>query len=69
MPIIPPFTAPLAWFKSSHSGGNATECVEAVFIPHGIVIRDSKRSESAQLTFSSEAWLRFLPTVQHGTGE
>lgn len=49
-----------AWFKSSYSGGNATECVEAALVPAGILIRDSKRPSGARLAVSADAWGRFL---------
>lgn len=48
------------WFKSSYSGGNTTECVEAAFIPCGILVRDSKQPGQRALTVSAEAWTSFL---------
>ncbi|WP_078916375.1 DUF397 domain-containing protein [Streptomyces viridochromogenes] len=48
------------WFKSSYSGGNTTECVEAALIPFGVLVRDSKRTESPHLVISAEAWRSFL---------
>ena len=48
------------WFKSSYSGGNTTECVEAAFIPSGVLVRDSKRPDFASLAISVEAWASFL---------
>ncbi|MFG2554964.1 DUF397 domain-containing protein [Streptomyces sp. NPDC048581] len=56
---LQPISEP-AWFKSSHSGGNATECVEAAFIPSGVLVRDSKRPDFARLAVSAEAWATFL---------
>jgi hypothetical protein len=53
-----------AWFKSSYSGGNATECVEAAFIPSGVLLRDSKRPDGPHVTVSREAWGRFLATAE-----
>ncbi|WP_332112420.1 DUF397 domain-containing protein [Streptomyces gossypiisoli] len=50
----------LLWFKSSYSGGNATECVEAAFVPSRVLIRDSKRPECPHLAVSAEAWASFL---------
>ncbi|MER6627182.1 DUF397 domain-containing protein [Streptomyces sp. NPDC000987] len=50
------------WFKSSYSGGNATECLEAAFIPAGVLIRDSKRSEGPLVKVSAKAWGDFLAT-------
>ncbi|MEU3276234.1 DUF397 domain-containing protein [Streptomyces antibioticus] len=48
------------WFKSSYSGGNTTECVEAAFLPEGVCIRDSKVPEHPHLTVSASAWARFV---------
>ncbi|MFF4400195.1 DUF397 domain-containing protein [Streptomyces sp. NPDC001480] len=50
------------WFKSSYSGGNTTECVEAAFVADFVLIRDSKRPGGSRLTVSAEAWHRFLVT-------
>jgi len=51
-----------SWFKSSYSGGNATECVEAAFVSRGVLIRDSKNPDSAWLQVSAQAWERFVAT-------
>jgi hypothetical protein len=48
------------WFKSSYSGGNTTECVEAAAVPVGVLIRDSKRPEGARIAVSAKAWQHFL---------
>lgn len=55
-----------AWFKSSYSGGNTTECVEAAFTLSGILIRDSKRPESEHLLISGAAWRGFLAGTRRG---
>ena len=52
-----------AWFKSSYSGGNATECVEAAIVPSGVLIRDSKRPEHRHLTVSAPSWAEFLASL------
>ncbi|MEU5363104.1 DUF397 domain-containing protein [Streptomyces sp. NPDC005925] len=54
-----------AWFKSSYSGGNATECVEAAFVPAGILVRDSKRPTGPRLAVSAGAWTCFLMRARH----
>ncbi|MET8447052.1 DUF397 domain-containing protein [Streptomyces sp. NPDC005209] len=51
------------WFKSSYSGGNATECVEAAFIPSGVLIRDSKQPRPPHLVVSATAWSSFLASA------
>jgi uncharacterized protein DUF397 len=56
----PPTTRLHIWFKSSYSGGNATECLEAAFVPGGVLIRDSKCPAGPRLALSPEAWASFL---------
>lgn len=50
----------LNWVKSTYSGANATECLEAAFVPPGVVIRDSKQREGAWVAFSAQAWGSFV---------
>ncbi|MFK0117031.1 DUF397 domain-containing protein [Streptomyces sp. NPDC090994] len=50
----------LNWFKSTYSGANATECLEAAFVSPGVVIRDSKRREGGWVQFSTRAWDQFV---------
>ncbi|MEJ8669499.1 DUF397 domain-containing protein [Streptomyces sp. MS1.AVA.1] len=49
-----------AWFKSSYSGGNATECVEAAFTSSGVLVRDSKHPWGPHISVSARAWSNFL---------
>lgn len=44
------------WFKSSYSGGNTTECVEAAFIPAGVLLRDSKQGNGPVVAVRARAW-------------
>ncbi|PPS82101.1 DUF397 domain-containing protein [Streptomyces sp. MH60] len=53
----------LAWFKSSYSGGNATECVECAYAPSRTLIRDSKRADGLVLSVDTEAWRRFIDAL------
>ncbi|MFJ9018402.1 DUF397 domain-containing protein [Streptomyces sp. NPDC102259] len=48
------------WFKSSYSGGNTTECVEAAFVPAGVLVRDSKTPHGPRVSVSADAWTRFM---------
>ncbi|MGW0873512.1 DUF397 domain-containing protein [Streptomyces sp. NPDC002740] len=48
------------WFKSSYSGGNTTECVEAAFLPAGVMVRDSKTPSGPRISVSTEAWSSFV---------
>ncbi|MFB7594891.1 DUF397 domain-containing protein [Streptomyces sp. NPDC056160] len=49
-----------AWFKSSYSGGNATECVECAYTSQSVLIRDSKQVEGAILRVRPEVWWLFV---------
>jgi hypothetical protein len=60
MPVAPQSVSQPAWFKSSYSGGNATECVEAAFVPAGVLLRDSKRPEGPHVAVSAKVWCKFL---------
>ncbi|MFE7117845.1 DUF397 domain-containing protein [Streptomyces sp. NPDC057654] len=55
-----------AWFKSSYSGANTTECVEASFLPDGILVRDSKDSGGPVLSFDGSSWLSFVIAARAG---
>ncbi|MFE7138985.1 DUF397 domain-containing protein [Streptomyces sp. NPDC057644] len=54
------------WFKSSHSGGNATECVEAAHLCEGTAIRDSKATDGRSLLFQPRSWTSFVSALQDG---
>lgn len=59
---------PSAWFKSSYSGGNATECVECACAGSGILIRDSKcRRGSPVISVAAEPWKAFLQYLGQGS--
>jgi hypothetical protein len=64
MPAEPQHPAAPTWFKSSHSGGNTTECVEAAFVTSGVLIRDSKRTESPHLMVTAATWSLFVAGTQ-----
>lgn len=55
-----------AWFKSSHSGGNETECVEAAFTTVSASLRDSKRPGEGRFHVSPGAWMCFVGSVSAG---
>jgi hypothetical protein len=52
------------WRKSSYSGGNGAECVEAGQGPGIIAVRDSKDRDGPRLDFSPDAWRRFTTAVK-----
>ncbi|WP_069886938.1 DUF397 domain-containing protein [Streptomyces luteocolor] len=57
----------LTWFKSSHSGGNETECVEVAITDDDVLIRDSKRPNNSLVAVQPSAWADFLTSVQQVT--
>ncbi|MGW2780535.1 DUF397 domain-containing protein [Streptomyces populi] len=60
MPVgLQPASEP-AWFKSSYSGGNTTECVEASFTPSGVLVRDSKHMGGPIVAVPTAVWQAFI---------
>ncbi|WP_440067046.1 DUF397 domain-containing protein [Streptosporangium sp. OZ121] len=56
------------WFKSSRSGGNGGDGVEAATNLPGIVaVRDSKNPDGPTLAFTPEAWADFITSVKADT--
>ncbi|WP_326765774.1 DUF397 domain-containing protein [Streptomyces sp. NBC_01591] len=62
---VPHSPESLPWFKSSYSGANTTECVEAARLPQATAVRDSKAPDGPMLTFSNASWSGFLTAVRH----
>ncbi|MFG3316555.1 DUF397 domain-containing protein [Streptomyces sp. NPDC048171] len=52
-----------AWFKSSYSGGNATECVECAYGSPRTLIRDSKCADGPVIAVGTEAWHLFIDAL------
>ena len=46
------------WRKSSYSGANGGDCVEAASAK-GVAVRDTTDREGVTLEFSTEAWKQF----------
>ncbi|MFJ7997314.1 DUF397 domain-containing protein [Streptomyces sp. NPDC096310] len=57
-------TDTLEWFKSSYSGANTTECVEAAHLPDSTAIRDSKNVDGPRLVFPQGAWAGFVGALR-----
>lgn len=47
------------WRKSTFSGDNGGDCLEAATGPVGVLVRDSRDKNSVVLTFSPAAWREF----------
>ncbi|WP_328633324.1 DUF397 domain-containing protein [Streptomyces sp. NBC_00356] len=60
----PALPAARTWFKSSYSGANTTECVEACLVVDGIAIRDSKAPAGNVATFGARPWGDFLLSLR-----
>ncbi|MFI2504401.1 DUF397 domain-containing protein [Streptomyces sp. NPDC018972] len=60
MPARSPAPHELAWFKSSYSGANTTECVECAHVPYGVLIRDSKDADGSVVSVEAGAWRFFV---------
>ncbi|MGW0709790.1 DUF397 domain-containing protein [Streptomyces sp. NPDC002643] len=57
------------WVKSSHSGNQGGECLELAVEGARVLVRDSKSSQDALLTFRYAAWCGFLAgLVDPGAG-
>ncbi|WP_330291491.1 DUF397 domain-containing protein [Streptomyces sp. NBC_00576] len=50
----------LTWFKSSYSGAEGGDCVEAATSPQTIHVRDSKDTARPGLTVGTDAWTMFV---------
>lgn len=58
----------MTWIKSSYSGSQGGNCVEAIADPRnrGILVRDAKDREGAVLGFRADAWRRFADDIKAG---
>lgn len=59
-------SAPIAWRKSSASGGNGGECVEVAFTEAGVLVRHSRNPTGPVLSFTPSEWQAFLMGTQNG---
>jgi hypothetical protein len=53
-----------SWRKSSYSGNNGGNCVEAGSIPGRVLVRDTEDRAGAVLQFSADAWRAFARQVK-----
>ncbi|AVV42417.1 DUF397 domain-containing protein [Streptomyces sp. ID05-04B] len=61
--------SPPEWFKSSHSGGSGTECVECMRGESGTLVRDSKQTGGPVIAVQPHAWGSFVAALRCGTLE
>jgi hypothetical protein len=50
----------LVWTKSTYSGSDDNDCVEAAVSPGTVHVRDSKNVPGPQLAFPARAWAEFV---------
>jgi hypothetical protein len=55
----------VTWRKSSYSGTNGGNCVEAGAVAGAVLVRDTKDRKSAVLTFTSCAWQAFAASIKN----
>jgi Domain of unknown function (DUF397) len=57
------------WRTSSHSSGNAGQCVEvAGNLPGIVAVRDSKDPDGPALAFTADEWRRFTAELRGAAG-
>lgn len=54
----------MAWKKSSFSGGNDDNCLEARLVEGGAEVRHSKNPDGPTITFTTAEWGAFLDGVK-----
>lgn len=54
------------WFKSSYSGGNNGDCLEAARGHASVPVRDSKATDGPAVVFSADGWSSFVTAVKSG---
>lgn len=52
------------WRKSSHSGGNSSNCVECGTSASVVLVRDTANREGFTLTVSASAWSKFTSAIK-----
>ena len=53
------------WRKSSHSGGQGTDCVEVARADRLTAVRDSKNPTGPVLSFTQTEWAAFVVRVKN----
>lgn len=54
------------WFKSSYSGGDQGECLEAARGYATVPVRDSKAPSGPAVVFSPVGWSSFVEAIKDG---
>jgi hypothetical protein len=54
----------LNWRKASYSGSGGGNCVEVADSEPAVLVRDTTDRDGETLTFSAEAWGRFIASLR-----
>ncbi|MFZ3497848.1 DUF397 domain-containing protein [Streptomyces sp. 5.8] len=65
MHSVSPAIASASWVKSSYSGAEHSECVEAAFLADSTTLRDSKRPTGGTVSFGDAAWHTFIEDLRN----
>ncbi|WP_327414211.1 DUF397 domain-containing protein [Streptomyces sp. NBC_01233] len=65
MHLISPAIGSDGWVKSSYSGAEHSECVEAALLAGSTAVRDSKRPAGSTIWFKDAAWRAFLDRLHN----
>ena len=57
----------VTWRKSSFSGGNGGQCVEAGSLPGVVMVRDTTNRDGAVIEFGADTWRTFAATVKNAS--
>jgi hypothetical protein len=55
----------VTWRKSTYSGGNGGNCVEAGHSAGLVLVRDTKDRAGAVLAVSADTWRRFAASIKN----
>ncbi|MFD3803258.1 DUF397 domain-containing protein [Streptomyces sp. NPDC058611] len=64
-PVSPAIDSAI-WIKSSYSGAEHSECVEAALLADATAVRDSKRPTGRTISFTHPVWHAFLKGLNSG---
>jgi hypothetical protein len=57
----------VSWRKSSYSGNNGGNCLEAGSVPGTVLVRDTKDRHGPVLSLSEDTWRAFADRVKSET--
>jgi hypothetical protein len=55
----------VSWRKSSYSGNNGGNCVQAGSAPGAVLVRDTKDTHGPALSFSTHTWQAFTGRIKN----